>query len=134
MKDLKRQIKEIFVSRLSKSEVWCIQSNFYSFLQFDVFRCAIAMLGEKSSSSVILFSYNFFLTSKKSKHRFLFKEVLLLFSQKSDVNNPLGDDRFSAMFSNPDFQVDEESEVGWDSTEGCKCWDVRGEWVGRDER
>lgn len=70
------------------------------------------MLGEKSSSSVILFSYNFFLTSKKSKHRFLFKEVLLLFSQKSDVNNPLGDDRFSAMFSNPDFQVDEESEVG----------------------
>lgn len=28
----------------------------------------------------------------------------------SDVSNPLGDDRFSAMFSNPDFQVDEESE------------------------
>ncbi|XP_073258939.1 nucleolar protein 10-like [Porites lutea] len=28
----------------------------------------------------------------------------------SDVSNPLGDDRFSAMFLNPDFQVDEESE------------------------
>ena len=31
--------------------------------------------------------------------------------QSSDVSNPLGDDRFSAMFLNPDFQVDEESEV-----------------------
>ena len=28
-----------------------------------------------------------------------------------DLSNPLGDDRFAAMFSNPDFQVDEESEV-----------------------
>lgn len=28
----------------------------------------------------------------------------------SEVINPLGDDRFSAMFSNPDFQVNEESE------------------------
>jgi len=28
----------------------------------------------------------------------------------SEVRNPLGDDRFSAMFSNPDFQVNEESE------------------------
>ena len=34
-----------------------------------------------------------------------------VFSQTSEVSNPLGDDRFSAMFSNPDFQVDEESEV-----------------------
>lgn len=32
-------------------------------------------------------------------------------AKKSDVNNPLGDDRFSAMFLNPDFQVDEESEA-----------------------
>ena len=31
--------------------------------------------------------------------------------QSSEVSNPLGDDRFSAMFLNPDFQVDEESEV-----------------------
>ena len=31
--------------------------------------------------------------------------------QNSEVSNPLGDDRFSAMFSNPDFQVDEESQV-----------------------
>ncbi|XP_027058722.1 nucleolar protein 10-like [Pocillopora damicornis] len=30
--------------------------------------------------------------------------------ENSEVNNPLGDDRFSAMFSNPDFQVDEESQ------------------------
>lgn len=28
----------------------------------------------------------------------------------TDVSNPLGDDRFSAMFTNPDFQVDEASE------------------------
>ncbi|XP_031569630.1 nucleolar protein 10-like [Actinia tenebrosa] len=27
-----------------------------------------------------------------------------------DVSNPLGDDRFAAMFKNPDFQVDQESE------------------------
>ncbi|XP_015755541.1 PREDICTED: nucleolar protein 10-like [Acropora digitifera] len=32
-------------------------------------------------------------------------------AKKSDVINPLGDDRFSAMFLNPDFQVDEESEA-----------------------
>ena len=31
--------------------------------------------------------------------------------QTSDVSNPLGDDRFWAMVLNPDFQVDEESEV-----------------------
>lgn len=37
------------------------------------------------------------------------------FFQNSEVNNPLGDDRFSAMFSNPDFQVDEESQVGSES-------------------
>lgn len=30
--------------------------------------------------------------------------------ENSEVSNPLGDDRFSAMFSNPDFQVDEESQ------------------------
>lgn len=35
--------------------------------------------------------------------------------QNSEVSNPLGDDRFSAMFSNPDFQVDEESQVGSES-------------------
>lgn len=29
----------------------------------------------------------------------------------TDVSNPLGDERFSALFTNPDFQVDEESEV-----------------------
>ena len=34
-----------------------------------------------------------------------------IFLQTSEVSNPLGDERFSAMFSNPDFQVDEESEV-----------------------
>ena len=28
-----------------------------------------------------------------------------------DPTNPLGDDRFAAMFSNAKFQVDEESEV-----------------------
>ena len=38
--------------------------------------------------------------------------LLLSLSQAGvDVSNPLGDDRFAAMFSNPDFQVDEESEV-----------------------
>lgn len=36
----------------------------------------------------------------------------VIFLQTLEVSNPLGDDRFSAMFSNPDFQVDEESEVG----------------------
>ena len=29
---------------------------------------------------------------------------------KLDVTNPIGDDRFSALFSNPDFEVDAESE------------------------
>ena len=28
-----------------------------------------------------------------------------------DVSNPLEDDRFSAMFSDPNFQIDEDSEV-----------------------
>lgn len=39
--------------------------------------------------------------------------VLLSFTDLSqaDVSNPLGDERFVAMFTNPDFQVDEESEV-----------------------
>ena len=27
------------------------------------------------------------------------------------TDNPLGDDRFKEMFTNPDFQIDEESEV-----------------------
>ena len=27
-----------------------------------------------------------------------------------DVTNPIGDERFSALFSNPDFEVDAESE------------------------
>ncbi len=27
------------------------------------------------------------------------------------ASNPLGDERFAALFTNPDFQVDEESEV-----------------------
>lgn len=27
------------------------------------------------------------------------------------TDNPLGDDRFKALFTNPDFQIDEESEV-----------------------
>ena len=27
------------------------------------------------------------------------------------MDNPLGDDRFKAMFTNPDFQINEESEV-----------------------
>ena len=27
------------------------------------------------------------------------------------MDNPLGDDRFKAMFTNPEFQIDEESEV-----------------------
>ena len=27
------------------------------------------------------------------------------------MENPLGDERFKAMFTNPDFQIDEESEV-----------------------
>ena len=31
--------------------------------------------------------------------------------QFADVANPLGDERFVAMFSNPNFQIDEESEV-----------------------
>ena len=29
---------------------------------------------------------------------------------KLDVSNPIGDNRFSALFSNPDFEVDAESE------------------------
>lgn len=38
------------------------------------------------------------------------KDAKRLAAKTSDASNPLGDDRFSAMFSNPDFQVDEESE------------------------
>ena len=40
----------------------------------------------------------------------------VIFLQTSEVSNPLGDDRFSAMFSNPDFQVNEESEVGTETS------------------
>ena len=35
-------------------------------------------------------------------------------SVQVDVSNPLGDDRFAAIFTNPDFEVDESSEVGSD--------------------
>jgi len=43
--------------------------------------------------------------------RFLTIFFLSLSQAGVDVSNPLGDDRFAAMFSNPDYQVDEESEV-----------------------
>ncbi len=29
------------------------------------------------------------------------------------MSNPLGDDRFAAIFTNPDFEVDESSEVSF---------------------
>ena len=31
--------------------------------------------------------------------------------KRASVANPLGDDRFAAMFTNPDFTIDQESEV-----------------------
>ena len=39
-------------------------------------------------------------------------EKLLTGKKGGNEANPLGDDRFAAMFSNPDFIVDPESEVG----------------------
>ena len=39
-------------------------------------------------------------------------EKLLTGKKGGNEANPLGDDRFAAMFSNPDFTVDPESEVG----------------------
>ncbi|KXJ07855.1 Nucleolar protein 10 [Exaiptasia diaphana] len=45
------------------------------------------------------------LEEKKEK-----KKAAKVISKASDVTNPLGDERFAAMFKNPDFQVDEESE------------------------
>ena len=48
------------------------------------------------------------LTRRVKYHVFM---CSMLFLQTADISNPLGDDRFAAMFKNPDFQVDEESEV-----------------------
>ena len=41
----------------------------------------------------------------------VWSEACLLCIQFTDVANPLGDERFVDMFSNPNFQIDEESEV-----------------------
>ena len=52
-------------------------------------------------------------TLRASRQTDLYKDYhFAILLQTSEVSNPLGDDRFSAMFSNPDFQVDQESEVG----------------------
>ena len=32
--------------------------------------------------------------------------------KRANLSNPLGDDRFAAMFTNPDFTIDQDSEVG----------------------
>ena len=32
--------------------------------------------------------------------------------KRANLTNPLGDDRFAAMFTNPDFTIDQDSEVG----------------------
>ena len=37
--------------------------------------------------------------------------LLLLLSLQAGVSNPLKDDRFAAMFTNPDFQVDKEIKM-----------------------
>ena len=49
---------------------------------------------------------------KKVSHKEKREEREKIVLQVADVSNPLGDSRFSAMFSNPNFQIDEESEVG----------------------
>ena len=45
------------------------------------------------------------------KHVFVWASCIVVFFQGSNPSDLLEDERFAAMFTNPDFQVDEESEV-----------------------